>query len=208
MLNLPPLIYLISQGIFWATEFAYAEEGNCMKSNCVSSRAGILNSFMRCRLAGHILILLAVLFCAASILAPAVLAQADTSGSQPGEQDKGPDDGCGGPPPGGMRDGPPPGGSSCCTLSGAYTVDGGIPKTESDKTYTSDAKDVSAIMVTNGGTLTLVNPAITTSGNCSSVENSKWNVTSDSCLTSLTLSGEISGAGYSQYHRKRPHRLL
>ena len=69
---------------------------------------------------------------------------------------------------------PPPGGRTPYALSGAYTVDGGSPQTETDKSYTSSSDDVSAVYVTNGGKLTLKNPTIRTSGNTSSQENSSF----------------------------------
>jgi hypothetical protein len=55
-----------------------------------------------------------------------------------------------------------------------FTVDGGDPQTETDKTYTSDTEDVSAVYVTNGGNLALNNPTIITSGNTSSQSNSSF----------------------------------
>ncbi|WP_304018950.1 hypothetical protein [Methanospirillum hungatei] len=59
------------------------------------------------------------------------------------------------------------------TLSGKYTIDGDIAN-ESNETYLSDMDDVSAVYVTNGGTLTLKNPVISTSGNTSSNDASSF----------------------------------
>ncbi|HWQ65817.1 MAG TPA: hypothetical protein VN372_02985 [Methanospirillum sp.] len=83
------------------------------------------------------------------------------------------------PPPGDNKgDGmmAPPGGnqaSSNYSLSGVYTVDGDT-QSASDRTYTSDTTDQSAIYVTNGGTLTLNNPAIFTTGDTSSSDASSF----------------------------------
>lgn len=90
-------------------------------------------------------------------------------------------DGENGPSPG-MRDnngerppGPPPGGGrKAYTLSGVLTVKVGAPKTETRKTYQSEKQDVSAIFVTDGGVLSLVEPTIITTGNTSSQENSSF----------------------------------
>ena len=63
--------------------------------------------------------------------------------------------------------------SSAYNLSGVFTVDG---KTvvESDRSYLSNATDVSAIYVTNLGYLTLANSTIYTTGNTSSSEESSF----------------------------------
>lgn len=71
------------------------------------------------------------------------------------------------PPPGGNQ------GSSSYTLSGVLTVDGEM-KSESGGTYSSDTTDVSAIFVTNAGSLILDNPTITTTGNSSSSDASSF----------------------------------
>jgi len=88
-----------------------------------------------------------------------------------------------GAPPGrggsGGRGGPGrPGGSGGTrstpyTLSAAYTLNGGNEKTE-NQSYRSATNDVSAILVQNGGDLTLLNPTVTTTGNSSSTENSSF----------------------------------
>jgi hypothetical protein len=59
------------------------------------------------------------------------------------------------------------------TATGAYTLDSG-EATESDQTYTASNEDQSGVYVTNGGTLTLNNVTVTTSGNTSSDENSSF----------------------------------
>lgn len=48
-------------------------------------------------------------------------------------------------------------------LSGAFTVDG-TTQTVADKTFSSDAADVSGVYVLNGGKLILSNVTVTTSG--------------------------------------------
>jgi len=77
-------------------------------------------------------------------------------------------------PQGGMN-GTAPGGSSgpSCTLSGVYTFDNETA-TEENGTYLSDATDVSAVYVTNGGDLTLLDPTIETSGNTTSNDDSSF----------------------------------
>ena len=59
------------------------------------------------------------------------------------------------------------------TLSGVYTLSGKGDKS-TGKAYNSDTKDVSAVYVKAGGDLTLLEPAITTSGDTSSDENSSF----------------------------------
>jgi hypothetical protein len=56
-------------------------------------------------------------------------------------------------------------------LSGTYTLNGGAAAT-TNQACTSAAEDVSAILVSSSGDLTLHNPTIRTSGNSSSTENS------------------------------------
>lgn len=70
---------------------------------------------------------------------------------------------------------PPQGttGSSPYTLSGAYTVSG-TTETKADATFASDADDVSAIYVTGGGSLTLIDPTVRTSGDTSSSDDSSF----------------------------------
>lgn len=85
-------------------------------------------------------------------------------------------------PPGGM----PPGdnqpgggtgtsdaGSALSTATGVYTLDGGTDDL-SGQSYTASNDDQSAIYVTNGGTLTLDNATITTTGNTSSNDYSSF----------------------------------
>ncbi|NMB77727.1 MAG: hypothetical protein GYA23_01370 [Methanomicrobiales archaeon] len=63
--------------------------------------------------------------------------------------------------------------SSSYTLSGAFTADG-TTKTETDGLYTSAARDVSAVFVSNGGNLILHNPTIETGGDTSSSDASSF----------------------------------
>jgi hypothetical protein len=101
-------------------------------------------------------------------------------GTSPGPP---PDGGVGGPPdmpPGagnpGASSGPggPGGGSrAAAKLGGAFTADG-TTQTVADKTLTSDATDVSAVYVLNGGNLVLSNVTVKTTGNTSSQENSSF----------------------------------
>jgi len=74
---------------------------------------------------------------------------------------------------GGPSQRPPGGGSRAFKLSGAYTLNGATAAT-TNQTYTSATEDVSAILVSGGGNLTLVNPTIKTSGGSSSTENSSF----------------------------------
>ncbi|PWR75551.1 hypothetical protein ACKUB1_12380 [Methanospirillum stamsii] len=62
---------------------------------------------------------------------------------------------------------------SSYTLAGVYTVDGEVVSSENDE-FTSDMTDMSAIFVTNGGSLTLKNPTIITNGNTSSNDASSF----------------------------------
>jgi hypothetical protein len=89
----------------------------------------------------------------------------------PGDRGPGGTGGSGGP---GVPGGPPGGGSrTAVKLSGALTVDG-TTQTVADKTLTSDATDVSAVYVLNGGSLVLSNVTVKTSGSTSSQENSSF----------------------------------
>jgi len=81
---------------------------------------------------------------------------------KPGEM-SGFDKPSGGAPPGGTK------GSTDYTLSGVFTVDGET-KSGSSGIYTSEKTDVSALYVTNGGSLDLINPTISTTGNTSSYD--------------------------------------
>lgn len=74
---------------------------------------------------------------------------------------------------GGPSQRPPGGGARACKLSGAYTLNGGTATT-TNQAYTAAAEDVSAILVSGGGNLTLFNPTIKTSGESSSTENSSF----------------------------------
>jgi hypothetical protein len=82
----------------------------------------------------------------------------------------------GGNPPGGN---PPNGGggsssgSTAATLTGAYTIDGKTI-TETGKTYAAAGTDESAIYVKNGGSVTLLNATVSTSGDSSSSDNSSF----------------------------------
>lgn len=103
--------------------------------------------------------------------AATVAATTAAAGSTSAAVPSAPPDGGGGAPPG-------DGGASSveeglATATGAYTVDG-TNETQTDQTYTATNEDQSAIYVINGGTLTLNNPTITTSGNTSSDSNSSF----------------------------------
>lgn len=63
--------------------------------------------------------------------------------------------------------------STSSTASAVYTQNGGS-ETKTDQTYNATNTDESAILVTNAGSLTLTNAAITTSGNTSSDDNSSF----------------------------------
>lgn len=93
------------------------------------------------------------------------------SGNQSGGMPQG-GQSSGGSPPGGMVPGT---GSSSSTyaLNGSYTIDG-TTASKTGGTFTSDTTDVSAIYVTNGGTLTLNDPTIITSGDTSSNDASSF----------------------------------
>ena len=85
-----------------------------------------------------------------------------------------------GAPPAGNMGNPPPGGDSSSsveeglsTATGAYTLNGGTA-TESDQTYTASNEDQSGVYVTEGGSLTLNNVTVPTSGNTSSDGNSSF----------------------------------
>lgn len=82
-----------------------------------------------------------------------------------------------GPPPsGGGPGGPPPGGASLTpfTLNGAFTLADGSVQTLKDGYYTSDTRDMSAVYVRDRSRLTLINPAVSTTGGTSSQENSSF----------------------------------
>jgi len=78
-------------------------------------------------------------------------------------------DGPPGPPPDGMFGGA----RAAAKLSGAFTVNG-TARTVADKTFSSDANDVSGVYVCNGGNLILSNVTVTTTGNTSSQDNSSF----------------------------------
>ena len=96
-------------------------------------------------------------------------------GPPPGEGFGGPPQNSGGGPPDMPPGGGGPGGGSrtAVKLSGAFTVDG-TTQTVADKTLTSDATDVSAVYVLNGGSLVLSNVTVKTTGSTSSQENSSF----------------------------------
>ena len=84
----------------------------------------------------------------------------------------------GNPPANGIPPGSSPssggsGSEASYTLNGSYVVNGEEAE-ESNTAFNSDTDDLSAIYVTNGGTLTLKNPTITTSGNTSSSDASSF----------------------------------
>ncbi len=68
-----------------------------------------------------------------------------------------------------------PGGSSTPTHTptGAYTLSGGAA-TQSGKTYSSSATDVSGVLVTSSGRLTLVDPTVRTTGSSKSNDESSF----------------------------------
>ena len=71
----------------------------------------------------------------------------------------------------------PPGNNSSSTSSstatGAYTLDSGSDS-QTGQTYTATHTDESAVYVINGGSLTLTDSTVTTSGNTSSTDNSSF----------------------------------
>jgi hypothetical protein len=77
-----------------------------------------------------------------------------------------------GPPPSGPPPGAPPSGGTA-TYYAAYKLDGGAD-TQANQSYTATGDDTSGVWVTNAGSLTLVNPTITTTGNTSSQDNSSF----------------------------------
>lgn len=81
--------------------------------------------------------------------------------------------GNGNPPQGGMPGGAPGSDTSAASISGAFTVDGQTAS-EDGKTYAASGADESAILVSNGGSLTLTNATITSSGDSSSSDNSSF----------------------------------
>jgi len=63
--------------------------------------------------------------------------------------------------------------SGLATATGAYTQNGGIIS-RANQAYRATIADESAILITNAGTFTLINSAVTTSGNTSSQDNSSF----------------------------------
>ncbi len=121
--------------------------------------------------------MMAVFFSA--LLAISALAQDALPGPPPDGAPGGPPPGDGNGPPdmppgGGGHGGPGGGPRAAAKLSGAFTVDG-TTQTVADKTFSSDASDVSGVYVLNGGNLVLSNVTVTTTGNTSSQENSSFN---------------------------------
>jgi len=104
-----------------------------------------------------------------------------------------PDMPAGGAPPAGAPPGGPGGNSNTTyTLAGNFTVDGETAS-GSDGTYTSEKNDLSAIYVTNKGTLTLRNPTISTTGNTSSNDASSFYGLNGAVLANNASSVVISG---------------
>ncbi len=134
---------------------------------------------MGCSMGTKTFILAAVLLMLAIVASAGctgTLGTADTAGT-PGTPDGGVP---GSPPAGEAGDGSSPGGqpgsdsgSSQYVFGGTYTVDGETAIRTNER-YTSGIDDVSAVYVTNGGNLTLVNATITTSGNTSSADASSF----------------------------------
>jgi len=82
-----------------------------------------------------------------------------------------------GPPPDGMEPGSPGGAgglhTQAYTLSGVYTIKA-MAETQNHANYQSNKPDVSAVFVTNGGSLRLIAPTLITSGDSSSNDNSSF----------------------------------
>jgi hypothetical protein len=78
--------------------------------------------------------------------------------------------GAGGAPPGGGGSGST---GLASTASGAYRQSGGTAS-KSGQTFTAANADESGVLVTDGGTLTLIDATVTTSGDTSSDENSSF----------------------------------
>lgn len=76
----------------------------------------------------------------------------------------------GGTPPGGT---PPGGTTTSVTYYAAYKLDGGAA-VQANQTYTATAADTSGVWVAGSGALTLTDPAIVTSGNTSSQDDSSF----------------------------------
>ncbi len=66
-----------------------------------------------------------------------------------------------------------PSSASSSMVTGAYTLNGGSAS-QTGQTYAATNKDESAVYVSNGGSLTLTDATITTSGNTSSNDNSSF----------------------------------
>ena len=115
------------------------------------------------------------------------------NGTAPGESSPGaippmgsPLDSSGGMPPGSISS------PSSYTFSGDYMLDG-ANATEMNSNYTSDKINESAVYVTNGGDLTLINPTITTSGNTSSGDASSFYGLNAAILATSGSNVEITG---------------
>lgn len=119
--------------------------------------------------AKHTTLVITTLLLLISVTTGQVAAQGDGSGSPPPNPP-------GGDPPGGA----PFGGNNTTTnpvltsTCGAYLLDSENGDPTTDQTYTSTSADISAICVINGGSLSLVNPTITKSGDTSSDESSSF----------------------------------
>jgi hypothetical protein len=83
--------------------------------------------------------------------------------------------------------------SSSATISAAYTVDGQT-LTEDGKTYTASGADESALLVTNGGSLTVTNASISSSGDSSSTDNSSFYGQNAVALAQANSSLTINGS--------------
>ena len=108
-----------------------------------------------------------------------------------------------GAPPGGSPGAPPGGGSGAPGGSGGaavyptkarYTQSGGA-KSQEDQTYTASQDDQSAILVSDGGSLTVTNAKIETSGDSSSDDSSSFYGLNAAVVA--TSSGSISVSGGS-----------
>jgi hypothetical protein len=94
--------------------------------------------------------------------------------------------------------GTPPntGSTSSVTYYATYELNGGAA-TLSNQTYTASATDTSAVWVANSGVLNLVNPAIATSGNTSSTDNSSFYGLNAALLASAGGSATVTGGTIS-----------
>ena len=126
--------------------------------------------------------------------------------------------GPGGAPPGGGTTGqsgqgpgggvPPGGGTSsglASSATAAYTQNGGSA-TKTGQSYSAAKADESAIRVTNAGTLSLTDPAVTTSGDTSSSDNSSFYGLNAGMLANGGSGHDVRRHGHN--HRARRQRRV